>query len=129
MTWFAASLIKSVFIKNEDQEEFPVFETIFIIEAISFDEAEAKANNIGQMEEMADANLTYCGKQAYSKCMGIRKLKATHNLDHDLEIGSSRPSDGTEIISSYFEISDRQTLRDFIDGKSVMIKYVDDDIN
>lgn len=127
MSWFAASLVSTVKLKVGIQNSYPVSETVCLIEAVSFDEAEAKARALGELEASAGDDLTYCEQPAYREFLGIRKLKLTHNLEHDDEVGSARPSDGTEIIESYFEIKDETNLLAFAAGKRVTVDYVDDD--
>lgn len=127
MSWFAASIVTVVKVAFGDQDTFPISETVYLVEASSFHEAELKAKKIGEIEARAGDDLTYCGRAAFREFLGVRKLKLTHNLTEDDEIGQAQPSDGTEVIESYFEVENEAECLAFATGKRVTVSYVDDD--
>lgn len=125
--WFAASVLKAVKASEGDQRTFPVFETVFLIEADDFDEAEQSALQLGAAEVQASDDLTYCGKPARLELLGIRKLKLTWSPDLKSDPGTRPPVHGTEIIESFFEVEGEESLRALSSGKRVTVSYVDDD--
>jgi hypothetical protein len=127
MSWFAASIVTVVKFRDGAQNCYPVFETTYLVEANDFNQAELKANKLGELEAMAGDDLTYEGRPAFREFLGVRKLKLTHSLAADDGLGSVQPMDGTEISESYFEAANEADCVALAKGKRVTVSYVDDD--
>lgn len=124
MTWFAASLIVSIRPIIPDESPITVFENVILIEAENPKDAAAKARVFATEEPGADEGLTVNGKPARTTVEGIRKLVTVSNVwPHDQEI--DRPTTGTEITYSKFELKNDQALLDIVAGKQVEITYVE----
>lgn len=68
---------------------------------------------------------TYQGSPAKQKCLGTRKVRSIYNPPPS-DLDSSPPSDGTELSHSFFIASSLKDAEDFAQGKSVLLKCVDD---
>lgn len=101
-----------------------VHENVVLVEASSSEEALDKARKIGEMGATLDDGLTINGVPASRIFAGIRKVTTVsnpspYNLDQD------RPTDGTEITYSVFEVADEQILTALGSGDAVTIRYVE----
>jgi hypothetical protein len=117
MTWYAASVIMYIKFKKEEQEKYPLYENVFLIQAESDNEAIEKARKRG-MEDEGDSNGTYSyeGRAATLVFAGVRKIIKTQGAEE-------RPTDGTEITYSEMEVDTQETLFKLANGEPVVVRY------
>ena len=119
MPWFAAHVIMSVRFKDGDQDKFPVWENIILIEARTDKEAWHKAEARGKMDEGdSQGTFTWGGRPATWALAGIRKLIMCDYL-------GARPEDGLEVSYSEFELLTQEDLQKLVDGSLVDVTYVE----
>lgn len=118
-TWYAAHVVMAFHWKNREQQRFPVWENIVLVEADSAAEAFAKAERHGRdAEGDSDGSLLWAGQPAVLRFEGIRKL--VECVDPE-----SRPGDGTEISYTEWEAASLADLKRFAAGKPVPIQCND----
>lgn len=122
MPWFAASAIMYIKFKDGNQDSYPIWENVFLVEADSPEKAEEKAIELAKQGEGDSQNsLTWGERPATWVFAGLRKLLTVSHPDiHDTKL------DGAEITYSEFEIDDKKSFQKFVDGKDVTIKYYSD---
>ena len=119
MTWYCAHVIMSVRFKDGNQDTYPVWENVVLIEAPSEKEAWEKAEQRAQRYEGdSEGSFTWGGRPATWVFAGIRKLIMTDYL-------GAPPASGTEVTYSEFELATAEDLRKLIDGDSVDVTYVE----
>jgi hypothetical protein len=118
MSWFAAHLILYVERKDHDQDCFPLWENIVLIEADSEEEAFAKAEQRGREDEDADDSLRLGGKPARLVFAGVRKLTECQDAD-------KRPGDGTEVSYIEMEVGSKKAIEKLLGNKPVSIKFME----
>ncbi|MNS76717.1 hypothetical protein D3C72_1102730 [compost metagenome] len=128
MTWYTASLVSAIKLKNGKQETVPVFEDFFLIEADSHLSAMEKAVKIGEEHAMAEDSLLLNDMPAQKIFLGVRKIRSIYNPS-PLNIDEDRPVDGSELTHSYYEVSDMDVAKSLACGKVVEIKYWDDAVD
>ena len=119
MPWFAAHVIMSVRFKDGNQDTYPVWENIILLEAPTDKEAWQKAEQRA-IEDEGDSqgSFTWGGRPATWVFAGIRKLIMTDYL-------GARPESGTEVTYSEMELATAEDLRKLVDGESVEVTYVE----
>ena len=127
-TWFAAHVIMYIKYKNmEEQNEFPVYENICLIEAETVDIAYEKADRIGRKYEGDSAGTFTWGKKPVELVFGgIRKVIECQNSPEELiakPSGNNKPLDGSEITYSQFIVDDKEELERLIKGEEVNLLY------
>ncbi len=127
MTWYGASIITTIIVKEGTQDVFPVFEDVYLIEAENREFAYEKAKNLGLQIQNADDTLQFNGIPAKCEFLGIRKLRSIYNGAETGDVDTSPPVSGAEITHSYFEISNKEDLKKFAEGKRINVDYLDDD--
>ena len=123
MKWFAAHNIFYHRFKDGSQSTYPVWENIYLVEAAGFEEAHAKATELGtQGAGDHSGTLRFEDRPAELVFVGVRKIVSCSEED-------KRPADGTEITYSDLEVSDRASLEDLAQGRTVLVTYrsADDD--
>jgi hypothetical protein len=122
MPWFAAHIIMQVKFKDADQQYFPVWENIVLIEAVDDESAMDVAEKIGHSSEGdSEGSFKWNDKNAEWKYMGIRKLIEVRNANSD----NYSITDGTEITFNTLEFSDKDSLEKFLDGEPVIVNYIE----
>lgn len=124
MAWYAAHIVIGIMPIQRPSETILVHENVVLVEAPSETDALGKAKAIGQTEAALQDGLTLNGAPAKRVFAGVRKLitvsnPETSNLDQD------KPSDGTEITYSVYEVSNEEVLKEFAAGSEVAVKYVE----
>ena len=116
MSWYAAHIIMSIKFKDTEQEEYPTYENVILIEANSDDEALSKAEKRGKADEIKSDDFTWNEHSAMLVFEGIRKLI-------DCEDPNTLPCDGTEITYSQMIVETQEELSKLACGDSTVVKY------
>jgi len=130
MTWYTASLIQTIKLKNSQQDIYPVYEDNILIEANSVKEAFEKADSIGIEVSQIDDQLELNGKPAEMVYMGVRKMIEIHDsLSTTDSLKIDKPYSGVEVSYSYLEVDSEEKLNQLAQGKAVVVNLIDlDDI-
>jgi hypothetical protein len=124
MTWFAASIIIGIKRKNEADGPILVHENVVLFKASDGNEAIHRARLAGEAEAALDDDLTLSGAPAKMIFAGVRKvIKVSNPPPYDLD--QDRPTDGTEITYSVFEVSDCEALRSLANGEKTEVAYIE----
>jgi Domain of unknown function (DUF4288) len=117
MFWYAANAIMYIKFDDGNQDKYPVFENIILIEANSDKEAVEKAKTIAKEEEIqSNKDFTWEKRPASLVFAGIRKLISFNNPEE-------APSHGTEITYSQLEVKTKEDLLKLARGEPVMVMY------
>ena len=117
MRWFAASIVLYVKYKDNKQNNYPIWENIYLISAMTPNEAYRKAISLGKNQQ-GDSNgtLKWCKRPACWKYAGVRKIiECTER--------NNKPTDGTEISYAQMLIKNRNDLKKLIKCKPVEVIY------
>jgi hypothetical protein len=124
MGWYAASVVMYFQLKDEPQDEFYIWENVYLIEAPNGAEARRKAEYFGKLEEGDDDNtLTLNGKPARHVYGGIRKLLTCAPSLKSRTGDNEQIEDGMEATYNAFTVSSREKLEAFIRGEPVEVLY------
>jgi hypothetical protein len=119
VTWYVAHIIMSVRFKDGNQDKYPVWENLVLIEAASENEAEEKAKIRAQRYEGdTQGSFTWEERPATWVFAGIRKIIRC-------EIPGVQPTSGMEVSYSEFEVATEEALQKLVSGDSVEITYVE----
>ena len=119
MSWFMAHAIFCVKLKEDAQEEYPIWENIYLIEATSSDEALLLAEKCALENEAACKEMTYDDKPALFVFKGIRKVNSVHHFE---EFEGPLKS-GDEVTHSRYEVASEIEVDDLANGKAVNVLY------
>jgi hypothetical protein len=119
MTWYAAHVILYVVFRDGNQDSYPVWENVFIVESADEETARTVAEGLGREGE-GDSNgsMKWEGRPASWVFAGVRKLV---KCDSDPEA----PRHGTEVTYSEFSVDSLATLRELAAGRRVRIDEYD----
>lgn len=127
MTWYAASVIMSARFLDGNQDKYPIYENVILIEASNEEEALVKIKARAREDEIdSSGNLTWCGRAATMVYAGIRKLITCQPSATALAEGASantRPTDGTEITYSQMVVSTSDDFDKLLRGDPVTVLY------
>jgi hypothetical protein len=124
MAWYAASVVMYFQLKDEPQDDFYIWENVYLIDAPDGAEARRKAEYFGRLEEGDDdGTLTWNGRPAKQVYGGIRKLLTCAPSLSSRTGDNGTIEDGTEATFSAFMVSSRKELEAFIRGESVQVTY------
>jgi hypothetical protein len=119
MSWYAAHLVLYVKYKEHPQTTYPLWENVVLIEAGTEEEAMAKAERRGHDDEGDDSgSFRWDDKPAAWVFAGVRQL--IRCVDP-----KERPGDGTEVSYSEMEVDSLDTLKRFIQGQSVAVRFLE----
>ena len=122
MPWYAASAIMFVKFKDGNQDTYPVWENVHLIEATTPEEAEEKAIRRAREEEGDDSgSFTWNKKPATWVFAGLRKLLSVSHPDLD-----DNELDGAEVTFSEFEVTTEADLDALVNGEDVKVLYCAD---
>jgi hypothetical protein len=124
MTWYAASIIQAIRPAAEGEKPIRVYESLYLIEAASEEEAFAESRKIGESESAKDDSLTLNGVAAKTVFVGVRKLISVSN-PAPLRQKEDRPVSGTELTYSCYEVADEEALKKLAEGERVIVDYVE----
>lgn len=126
MTWYTASVVMGVFVNEGVQDEFPVWENFYLIEAASHAEAETKAEAIARDEEAASATgMTYKDRPAREVFLGVRMTRSIYQGEAG-KTEEDPPADGSELFHNVFEFASRAQAERFARNKVVAVIYEED---
>src|SRR5919199_971147 len=119
MALFCAHAIMYFKLKSGEQDRFTVWDNVYLIEAEDINEAWEKAEARAKQEEGDDdGSLLLDGRPATAVFAGIRTMS---EVAHGEEEGQLRSGD--ELTYSEFEVSDEESVREFVKGEEVSVKY------
>jgi hypothetical protein len=122
MAWYGVHVVMAVRFKDGNQDSFPAWENVYLVNANDPTEAENKAAKLGADNEGDSSGTFRRGDRPASwKYVGIRKT---------IEISNARskdnvPADGVEITYQTLQFRDEQRLRDYAEGKEVDLRAID----
>lgn len=119
MKWYIAHVIMYFKFKDGNQNKFPIWENLILVQGQSKKEAFEKAKAKSISEEGDDSGSLRVGDRA--ACMtfgGIRKLVECEDADQ-------MPGDGTEVSYSRLEVKTEEDFMKLIKGELVDIEYVE----
>jgi hypothetical protein len=123
MTWYAVSAILAFRFKEGEQDVWPVWENVYLVSAESPEAAEEKAAVVARRAAGDDdGSLTCGGRPATREFCGIRKVMTIASPPLS-PVGE--PVDGAEVTYSELELSSQRELQDLVDGKAVVVKYME----
>lgn len=125
MTWFVASVVSCIEKVSAPQDEYPVFEDFYLIEASSQEELDRKVRSIADLVDKA-GDCRYEGHAAKQKFAGVRKIRSIYN-EPPKDLDADPPGDGTELSHSYFVASTKEDVAKFASGQVVRMLCVDDE--
>jgi hypothetical protein len=121
MAWFSATLISVIRLRSGEQDSYPVWEDICLIEAPNDDEAFRLAEELGKSRDSDDSTLTLNGEPAKMSFLGVRKVaRVINSLDAPED---APPLHGSEIAFSKYNISTSSDLEKLVLGESVPVVY------
>lgn len=120
MHWYLAHTIFFVKLVEGKQDEFPVWENVFLVRAKSSDVAFIKADRIAKKYEKSAKEMFYDEKPAFMLYKGIRKLVGTEN-----ELLEVVLKDGEEITYSHFEVKTEKDVERLVNGEEVNILHIE----
>ncbi len=123
MTWYAAHAIMYFQLNDGPQDDFQVYENVFLVRAESTDGAWAKACELARGEEGDSGGTLRVGDRPARMVFGsIRKVVSVSHRGADGQIG-----DGDEITYSEFVVANRVALDKLIGAENVELLYVGKD--
>jgi hypothetical protein len=117
VAWYAAHIVMSVKFRDGNQDSYPLWENIVLLEAPSDEEAKSKAVQQGRESE-GDSNgsFRWNDRPATWVFAGVRKIIAC-------EDPSDRPGDGIEITYSEMVVDSQEALEKLVKGEPVVVRY------
>ena len=119
-----AHIIESIRPVKRRRGAILVYENVLLIRAKDDEEAMRKARKRAEASNVSDDSATINGKPAVWSFVGIRKIVAVMN-PAPLDQEGNEPVDGTEITYSKFEVKDERALSKLIDGKEIVVRYLE----
>ncbi|MDM8530551.1 DUF4288 domain-containing protein [Anaerolineales bacterium HSG25] len=117
MAWYTAHAIMYVKFKDGNQDKYPFWENIILIEATSSDEAFEKAEQRAKEDEGdSRGSFTHEGRPAIRLFAGLRRLVSCVDAEE-------RPNHGTELTYSEMEVTSKADFEKLVNGESVMVLY------
>jgi len=117
MAWYIAHAIMCVRYKDGNQNNFPIWENIILIDATSNDQAYEKAIVRATKDEGDSGGSFTCDKRpACIVLAGIRKVIEVALPEEDL-------CDGKELSYSQYEVNDEESVQKIARGETVAVLY------
>lgn len=115
MPWYAAHAIMYVKFADGNQDKYPIWENVILIEAESIYEAWKKAEQKAREDENeTDEHLNWDGRSGSWKFGGIQKLTSCAD-------SKNRPINGTIITYVQMRVNDEKTLQELVEGLPVKV--------
>jgi uncharacterized protein DUF4288 len=119
MTWYAAHVIMYVRFTDGQQDSYPVWENVFLVESANEETARTRAEELGRGGEGdSTGSMKWAGRPGSWVFAGVRKLV---KCDSDPE----PPRHGTEVTYSEFSVDSLDTLRELAAGRRVRVDEYD----
>ncbi len=117
MNWYAAHVIMYVKFKDGNQNSYPFWENVILIESDTDKMAIEKAIERAREDEGdCDGSFKWEGRPATWCLAGIRKLISC-------EDPTERPRNGTEVTYLEMEVSSQEDFSKLLNGESVSVVY------
>jgi hypothetical protein len=117
MGWYAAHAIMYVKFADGNQDRYPIWENIILIEANSDEQALDLAEKRAKEDESeTEDDFTWEERPAFLVFAGIRKIISCNNPEN-------QPTHGTEISYSQIEVNTEEELSKLAKGETVIVKY------
>lgn len=120
MAWYAAHEIEYFKYREGEQDVFPVWGNIYLIEADNIDNAWSKAKKFVKENDFDDETLKLNDKPAKSVSAGIKKITEVKHYDEDGVLKS-----GDEITWNEFNVFDEKDIQKILDGEYVNVEYIE----
>lgn len=122
MAWYGVHVIMAVRFKDGNQDSFPAWENIYLIEATDAKEAENKAKSIGHNNEGDSAGtFQWNDRPAAWRFAGVRRIIEISD-DKSLR---NEPGDGVEVTYQTLEFDEEAELRAYADGGPATLRAID----
>lgn len=119
MPWYAAHAIVYIQLTDGPQDQFQVYENVFLVCADTPDEAWSKAREFARRGEGDDRGSLRVGDRPARRVFGsIRKVVSVAHEGPDGQLG-----DGDEVTYSEFVVADRAALDRLIGAEDVEVLY------
>ena len=117
MSWYAAHAIMYVKFRDNNQNKYPFWENVYLIEAESDKEACNKTTaRAKEEEEDSNGTFTWEGRPATWCFAGIRKLITCEDT-------TEKPGDGTEVTYLEMEVDSKENFQKLLNGEVVAVTY------
>lgn len=126
MTWYAAHIILWTKFLDGNQDTYPVWENVVLINAPTSDEAFTIADRNGHAEAQVsvDSRYTYNNRPAIWVYAGVRKLnECIEHFDPEALAPGGMEEHGTEVTYSSFILEDELALQKLLANRDVKILY------
>ncbi|WP_164018171.1 hypothetical protein [Pyxidicoccus trucidator] len=128
MPWYAASVIQYVELINEPQEEYSVWENVYLFHAVDLASAKTMAETHGREASAASSDgFTVDAKPARLVFGGVRKLLSCAPSPFPFRPGGSSDveeiTSGVEATYSSFTVASKTDLDALINGAPVRVLY------
>lgn len=122
MPWYAASAIMYLKFKDDNQDIYPVWENVLLVQAETPEQAEEKAYSRARQDEGdGSSTVTWNGRPATWVFAGLRKLIIVSHPDTE-----NKELDCSEVTFSEFEIASQDDFNSYVNGKDVRLLYCED---
>jgi len=122
MPWYAASAIMFVKYKDGNQNNYPIWENVHLVEAATPEEAEKKAIKRAKEDEGdSSGSFKWEERPATWVFAGLRKLLTVSHPNLD-----EKELDGAEVSFSEYEVSTEADLNSLVNGEDVKVLYCAD---
>ncbi|MDM8530750.1 DUF4288 domain-containing protein [Anaerolineales bacterium HSG25] len=119
LNWYVAHAMMVMKFQDGNQDLYRVMENVILVSAESDKEAAEKAVQRAKEDEVdIDDDYTYDSRPITWEFVGLRKLITC-------VFPEERPTNGTELTYSEFEISDKEEFEKYINGDTVTVVYYD----
>jgi hypothetical protein len=120
LMWYCVHALLYFTYEDGNQQEYLVWENLYLIEADSPDEAKERGERFGRANESSpEAGLTLNGRPARRRFASIRKVVECVDLDTE----SGMPTNGTEVSYSEFVVSSVEFTK-LIDAETAEVTYL-----
>lgn len=107
--WYCAHIVMLMAFDEEEQDVFPFWENVVLVEADSEEEAFEKAEALGRIEEKNSGPIIVDDRPAKFVFSGVRKAVLCGHT-------GEKPREGQELTFSSFECRDRENFDKFVGG-------------
>ena len=130
MPWYAAHIVQSARFLDGDQNTYPCYEMIVLIEAECGDRAYEAANTIGRSRYGSEfgSAVTWQSRPVEWSYTGIRKITECAGASADLsgtDGDEFRPVNGTEVTFIKMELESQGELDALANGQPVKVLYAE----